>query len=110
MKKKDIKEFMVFMTALLESPDVIIKFEKLPDPLHGLLEIYNVDDNEDDVIYRIKLDPGGYLLPALVHEFLHLYYPDAKEEEVEDATVEVFKSLRKEDLLFLLLLLARKAG
>jgi len=59
--------------AVLKDEDILFKFKKLQHNYNG---VYDPENEE------ILIDFRGYFIPTIIHESLHIIYPEWKENEV----------------------------
>jgi len=97
MTKKQADSFLHWLYKFMRNRTTFIRFKFLdPDILAEYLA-YRIDDTVD--IYDIPIDPTAPLLPAIIHEGLHVRYPEREESEIEKMTCQVCEHLTEKQYL-----------
>lgn len=82
MSKKQADAFLHWLYQWMRNRTTFIRFKFMEPGICAEYVAYNIDDTVD--IYDIPLDPTAPLLPAIIHEGLHVKYPQKKDEEDDD--------------------------
>jgi len=106
----DVDTFWDEMLEFLRyNENLLIRFSLIPEEdVIGTFELFETDT--DGTIYRISLDPRGSILIALIHEVLHIFFPNEDEEYIEELTTRVVESIGFKQYRQLLSLLSGHIG
>lgn len=104
MTKKQADNFLKWLYKWMRNRTTFIRFKFLDKDTLAEYVHYNIDDTVD--IYDIPIDPVAPLLPAIIHEGLHVRFPikhketpDDYEKRIEDLTQKVCNHLSERQFL-----------
>ncbi len=92
---KDIKNFLRRMYRFWENNPEKVKFKNMRDT-HGLCWfIVENDEEHGEMVYTdvIELSPKGELIPTIIHEHIHHFYPFLSETNVIKVEKYVMKHM-----------------
>ena len=95
--KKQADAFLHWLYKWMKQRTTFIRFKFLEPDVCAEYLAYNIDNTVD--IYDIPIDPTAPLLPAIIHEGLHVRYPGKEESEIEKLTWEVCEQLTEKQYL-----------
>ena len=87
MTKAQADRFLHWLYKFIKNRTTFIRFKFLDENTLAEYLAYNIDDEVD--IYDIPIDPTGPILVSIIHEGLHVLYPDKEEEVIVEMTMEV---------------------